>query len=64
MSLFVIYFGTSKVYPDIKHHTIILGERYRELLHDIFTEKHLSEDFSLYLHRPSAERFEHGSSRL
>ena len=54
MSLFVIYFGTSKVYPDVKHHTIILGERYRELLHDIFTEKHLSEDFSLYLHRPSA----------
>jgi phytoene desaturase len=54
MSLFVIYFGTSKVYPDIKHHTIILGDRYRELLHDIFTAKHLSDDFSLYLHRPSA----------
>lgn len=54
MSLFVIYFGTNKTYPNINHHTIILGERYRELLHDIFTEKHLSEDFSLYLHRPSA----------
>ena len=54
MSLFVIYFGTSKTYPDIKHHTIILGERYRELLHDIFTDKHLPEDFSLYLHRPTA----------
>jgi phytoene desaturase len=54
MSLFVIYFGTNKTYPNIKHHTIILGERYRELLSDIFTKKHLSEDFSLYLHRPSA----------
>ena len=54
MSLFVIYFGTSRMYPDIKHHTIILGERYRELLRDIFTDKHLSEDFSLYLHRPTA----------
>jgi phytoene desaturase len=54
MSLFVIYFGTSKTYPGIKHHTIILGERYKELLRDIFTRKHLSEDFSLYLHRPSA----------
>ncbi len=54
MSLFVIYFGTNKTYPNIKHHTIILGERYRELLSDIFTRKHLSEDFSLYLHRPSA----------
>jgi phytoene desaturase len=54
MSLFVIYFGTSKTYPGIKHHTIILGDRYKELLYDMFTRKHLSEDFSLYLHRPSA----------
>ncbi len=53
MSLFVIYFGTSKQYPDIQHHTIILGERYRELLNDIFNKKLLGEDFSLYLHRPS-----------
>ena len=44
----------ARQYPDIRHHTIILGERYRELLHDIFNAKLLSEDFSLYLHRPSA----------
>jgi len=54
MSLFVIYFGTRKQYPNIKHHTIILGERYRELLNDIFNKKRLSGDFSLYLHRPTA----------
>jgi phytoene desaturase len=54
MSLFVIYFGTRKQYPNIKHHTIILGERYKDLLHDIFNRKHLPDDFSLYLHRPSA----------
>jgi phytoene desaturase len=54
MSLFVIYFGTNKTYPGIKHHTIILGERYRELLRDIFAGKHLPDDFSLYLHRPTA----------
>ncbi len=54
MSLFVIYFGTRKQYPNIKHHTIILGDRYRELLDDIFGKKLLSGDFSLYLHRPSA----------
>jgi phytoene desaturase len=54
MSLFVIYFGTRKQYPNIKHHTIILGARYRELLNDIFNKKRLSGDFSLYLHRPTA----------
>jgi phytoene desaturase len=54
MSLFVIYFGTAKVYPDTRHHTIILSERYRGLLHDIFNTKQLTDDFSLYLHRPTA----------
>jgi phytoene desaturase len=53
MGLFVWYFGTRKQYPDIEHHTIVLSERYRELLDDIFTHKLLPEDFSLYLHRPS-----------
>jgi phytoene desaturase len=54
MSLFVIYFGTRKRYPDIKHHTIILSESYRELLDDIFNTKRLGDQFSMYLHRPSA----------
>jgi phytoene desaturase len=54
MSLFVWYFGTRRQYPDVAHHTIALGPRYRELLGDIFDRKHLAEDFSLYLHRPTA----------
>lgn len=54
MSLYVLYFGTSRRYDEIRHHTIILSERYQELLEDIFVNKHLSEDFSLYLHRPTA----------
>jgi phytoene desaturase len=55
MSLFVIYFGTKRQYRDVglSHHNIILGERYRGLLTDIFDKKHLAEDFSLYLHMPS-----------
>jgi phytoene desaturase len=54
MGLFVLYFGTTRTYPDVAHHTIWMGERYRELLADIFNHKTLSEDFSLYLHRPTA----------
>ncbi len=54
MSLFVWYFGTRKRYPNVPHHTILMGPRYRELLHDIFERKVLAEDFSLYLHRPTA----------
>ncbi len=54
MGLFVMYFGTRKAYPDVAHHTIWLGERYRELLDEIFNKKVLSKDFSLYVHRPTA----------
>ena len=54
MGLFVWYFGTRKKYPDVVHHTILMGPRYRELLADIFDRKVLAEDFSLYLHRPTA----------
>ncbi len=54
MGLFVWYFGTDRVYRDVPHHTILLGPRYRELLADIFQNRHLAEDFSLYLHRPTA----------
>lgn len=55
MSLFVIYFGTKKRYNDssLAHHNIILGERYKELLTDIFDRKLLADDFSLYLHMPT-----------
>ena len=54
MSLFVWYFGVRGQYPDVAHHTIALGPRYRELLTDIFDRKLLASDFSLYLHRPTA----------
>lgn len=54
MSLFVWYFGTRTVYPDVAHHSIILGPRYEGLLADIFEHKVLADDFSLYLHRPTA----------
>ncbi|MDE2148052.1 MAG: phytoene desaturase, partial [Burkholderiales bacterium] len=54
MSLFVWYFGTRRRYEDVAHHTIVLGPRYRELLGDIFDRKRLADDFSLYLHRPTA----------
>jgi len=54
MSLFVWYFGTDRQHPDVPHHMILLGKRYKELLDDIFKHHKLAEDFSLYLHRPTA----------
>jgi phytoene desaturase len=54
MSLFVYYFGTDKRYNNMAHHEILMGSRYKGLLDDIFNKKILADDFSLYLHRPTA----------
>ena len=52
-SLFVVYFGLKRQYPEIAHHTVLFGPRYRELLADIFDRGILPDDFSLYLHNPA-----------
>lgn len=54
MGLFMLYFGTRRTYPDVAHNTIWLGRRYKELLADVFDRKVLADDFSLYIHRPTA----------
>ena len=54
MGLYVLYFGTQKQFPEVAHHTIWLGSRHEELLKDIFERKVATDDFSLYLHRPTA----------
>lgn len=53
MSSFLIYLGVKKQYPDLKHHTLILSQRYKELVADIFDNKVLADDFSMYLHVPT-----------
>ena len=56
MGLFVWYFGTKGTrdkWPDVGHHTILNGPRYQSLIKDIFINGHLSDDMSLYVHRPS-----------
>ncbi|NNU79339.1 phytoene desaturase [Halovulum dunhuangense] len=54
--LFVWYFGTKgtrELWPDVGHHTILNGPRYRGLVKDIFIEGKLADDMSVYLHRPT-----------
>lgn len=56
MGLFVWYFGTKGTrlkWPDVGHHTIVVGPRYKDHIRDIFIRGRLAEDMSLYVHRPS-----------
>jgi phytoene desaturase len=56
MGLYVWYFGTRgtrAMWPDVGHHTILNGPRYKGLVNDIFLKGRLAEDMSLYVHRPT-----------
>ena len=56
MGLYVWYFGTkgtAEQWPDLGHHTIVNGPRFKGLLKDIFMKGKLADDMSLYIHRPS-----------
>ncbi len=54
MGLFVLFFGAKQTWPNVSHHTIWMAPRFKSLLNDIFNRKILADDFSLYLHRPTA----------
>lgn len=56
MGLFVWYFGTKGTrlkWPEVGHHTILVGPRYKDHIRDIFIRGKLADDMSLYVHRPS-----------
>jgi phytoene desaturase len=53
-SLFVVHLGVRGSFPDIPHHMILFGPRYKGLLEDIYEHGVLAKDFSLYLHHPTA----------
>ncbi len=53
MGAFLLYIGVRRQYPELLHHTLILSQRYKELVRDIFDTKILPDDFSMYLHVPT-----------
>ena len=52
MSCFLLYLGLDRHYEQLRHHTILIGDRYQGLIGDIFGGR-LAEDFSIYLHAPT-----------
>ena len=64
MGLFLIYFGTDRTYPDLAHHTIVLTERYQELLEDIFQKKDPRRRFLALPPRADAHRSLARAARL
>ncbi|HLG71017.1 MAG TPA: phytoene desaturase family protein [Chloroflexota bacterium] len=53
MSCFLLFLGTNRTFPKLRHHTIVFCERYKELVADIVDHRVLPEDFSMYIHAPA-----------
>jgi phytoene desaturase len=53
-SLFVVHFSTSGEWPDVAHHSVLFGPRYKALIAEIYRGDRLADDPSIYLHHPTA----------
>lgn len=52
-STFTVHFGLEGSWPGIPHNTVLFGQRYKELIKDIFDHGLLPRDFIVFLQHPS-----------
>jgi phytoene desaturase len=53
MSCYLLYLGTSLQFPQLHHHTLLVGRNYRGFIRDVTVNGRIPESLSLYLHAPS-----------
>ncbi|GIU69633.1 MAG: phytoene desaturase [Candidatus Woesearchaeota archaeon] len=51
-STFMLYLGVDKLY-DMPHHTIVFADNYKKNIDDVFLNKRLSDDISIYIRNAS-----------
>jgi phytoene desaturase len=53
MSCFLLYLGTNRKFPQLDHHTLLVGPGYREFIDWTTRRRTLASSLSLYVHAPS-----------
>jgi phytoene desaturase len=53
MSCFILYLGLKRQYGHLRHHTIIMPDRYQQVIRGIFDGQTVPDDLALYLHAPA-----------
>jgi phytoene desaturase len=61
MSCLLLYLGLDRTFPQLEHHTLMVGRGYRRFIRDVTRAGRLAPTFSTYLHAPS--RTEPGMAR-
>lgn len=53
MSCFLLYLGTDRPFPALRHHTLLVGPGYREFIRNATRDGGLPRTFSTYVHAPA-----------
>ena len=53
MSCFLLFLGTDREFPQLEHHTLLVGHGYRDFIASVTRGGELPSTFSTYLHAPS-----------
>lgn len=53
MSAFLLYLGTSKPFPRLLHHTLLVSDGYKDFIRNVTRGSELPTAFSTYVHAPS-----------
>lgn len=53
MSCFLLYLGTDRVFPELLHHTLLVGDGYKDFIADVTRRGRIADTFSTYVHAPA-----------
>ena len=53
MSALLLYLGTDRQFPELLHHTLMVGSGYKRFIKDVTARRRLPENYSTYIHAPS-----------
>jgi phytoene desaturase len=53
MSCFLLYLGTDREFPQLRHHTLLVGKDYPGFVRQVTRQRRIADDLALYVHAPS-----------
>lgn len=52
MSCYLLYLGAGRIFPQLDHHTLLVGRGYHDFIRQVTVDGGLPENVSLYVHAP------------
>jgi phytoene desaturase len=53
MSCYLLYLGTNREFPELRHHTLLVGQDYPGFVRQVTRRRRIGDDLALYVHAPS-----------